>query len=89
MRLYYSITLFSGTNQLEDPRAQWRQEQQAMLKDYLVIANEDLEVLHSCLSHFILAYSADTLYCVLTEYRTMQIFNFHRLCRIGYGYITF
>ena len=31
-------------NQIEDPRLQWREKQQQMLKDYLVVANEDLEV---------------------------------------------
>ncbi|KAI8761511.1 protein KIBRA, partial [Biomphalaria glabrata] len=30
-------------NQLEDPRIQWRQEQEHMLKEYLVTAQEDLE----------------------------------------------
>lgn len=32
------------TNQLEDPRQQWRKEQELMLKDYLVTAKDDLEV---------------------------------------------
>lgn len=31
-------------NQLEDPRQQWRKEQELMLKDYLVTAQDDLEV---------------------------------------------
>ena len=31
-------------NQLEDPRLQWRQEQERMLKEYLVTAQEDLQV---------------------------------------------
>lgn len=31
-------------NQLEDPRLQWRQDQEHMLKEYLVTAQEDLQV---------------------------------------------
>ena len=31
-------------NQLEDPRLQWRQEQELMLKEYLVTAQDDLQV---------------------------------------------
>ena len=34
----------SETNQLEDPRQQWHIEQEQMLKDYLVTAQDDLEV---------------------------------------------
>jgi len=37
----------SETNQLEDPRLQWREEQERMLKEYLTHAHEDLAV--SCL----------------------------------------
>ena len=35
---------FLENNQLEDPRVQWRQEQEHMLTEYLVTAQEDLEV---------------------------------------------
>lgn len=35
---------FTGSNQLEDPHLQWRDEQSRMLSDYLVVANEDLAV---------------------------------------------
>ena len=35
----------SETNQLEDPRQQWHIEQEQMLKDYLVTAQDDLEVI--------------------------------------------
>lgn len=38
------ICVFSEKNQLEDPRQQWRTEQELMLKDYLVTAQDDLEV---------------------------------------------
>ena len=39
-----SPAVFSETNQLEDPRQQWHIEQEQMLKDYLVTAQDDLEV---------------------------------------------
>ena len=35
-------------NQLEDPRLQWRQEQELMLKEYLVTAQDDLQVSCVC-----------------------------------------
>ena len=41
---YFEWRLLTESNQLEDPRLQWRQEQQSMLKEYLVVANDDLEV---------------------------------------------
>ena len=45
------LLIFSETNQLENPRQQWHVEQEQMLKDYLVTAQDDLEVhirLHVC-----------------------------------------
>ncbi|CAL1530897.1 unnamed protein product [Lymnaea stagnalis] len=39
----YYINHINQLNQLEDPRVQWRQEQEHMLKEYLVTAQEDLE----------------------------------------------
>ena len=42
----YYINHNNCSNQLEDPRQQWRQEQHRMLKDYLVVANTDLEVFY-------------------------------------------
>ena len=39
-----SVCSISETNQIEDPRQQWRKEQEHMLKDYLVTAQEDLAV---------------------------------------------
>lgn len=44
----------SETNQLEDPRQQWRKEQELMLKDYLVTAKDDLDVSYSYLLVFCL-----------------------------------
>ena len=38
------LSFSADVNQLEDPRQQWREEQQHMLKEYLVVANEDLAV---------------------------------------------
>ena len=43
-RVIRSQSVFSETNQLEDPRQQWHIEQEQMLKDYLVTAQDDLEV---------------------------------------------
>lgn len=34
--------IFSETTQIEDPRKQWRGEQEKMLKDYLSVAQEAL-----------------------------------------------
>lgn len=34
---------FAETTQIENPRTQWRQEQERMLKEYLVVAQEALE----------------------------------------------
>ena len=43
--LYFLHYLFNiEVNQLEDPRLQWRDEQEAMLKDYLQHAHETLDV---------------------------------------------
>ncbi|KAK7474264.1 hypothetical protein BaRGS_00034507 [Batillaria attramentaria] len=39
----YYIDHINQVNQLEDPRLQWRQEQELMLKEYLVTAQEDLQ----------------------------------------------
>lgn len=38
----YFFFLPKETTQIEDPRVQWRQEQEHMLKDYLVLAQEAL-----------------------------------------------
>ncbi|KAK6172410.1 hypothetical protein SNE40_016065 [Patella caerulea] len=38
-----SLCRVSEVNQLEDPRLQWRQQQEVMLKEYLVTAQDDLE----------------------------------------------
>lgn len=35
--------LCAETTQIENPRTQWRQEQERMLKEYLVVAQEALE----------------------------------------------
>lgn len=35
--------LLSETTQIENPRTQWRQEQERMLKEYLVVAQEALK----------------------------------------------
>jgi len=32
------------TNQIEDPRLKWREEQERMLKEYLADASQDLAV---------------------------------------------
>lgn len=37
-----SLGCFAETTQIEDPRVQWRREQEHMLKDYLVVAQEAL-----------------------------------------------
>lgn len=37
-----SLWCFPETTQIEDPRVQWRREQEHMLKDYLVVAQEAL-----------------------------------------------
>lgn len=37
------ISPFAETTQIENPRTQWRQEQERMLKEYLVVAQEALE----------------------------------------------
>ncbi|XP_076467518.1 protein WWC2-like isoform X2 [Babylonia areolata] len=39
----YYIDHINQVNQLEDPRLQWRQEQEQMLKEYLVTAQDDLQ----------------------------------------------
>ncbi|XP_048775157.1 protein WWC2-like isoform X3 [Ostrea edulis] len=39
----YFINHNQQTNQLEDPRQQWREQQEMMLKEYLVTAQEDLQ----------------------------------------------
>ncbi|KAK3100597.1 hypothetical protein FSP39_022334 [Pinctada imbricata] len=39
----YYIDHINQTNQLEDPRQQWRNQQEVMLKEYLVTAVDDLE----------------------------------------------
>lgn len=35
---------FSEVNQLEDPRQEWRSQQEHMLKEYLTTAQDDLQV---------------------------------------------
>lgn len=55
--LQYSVVLklyaiFSETQQAEDPRVQWQQRQEMMIKEYVVVAQSDLmvcEVFVSCL----------------------------------------
>lgn len=42
--LFIYLFIFLESNQIEDPRQQWRQLQEAMLKDYLLTAQEDLAV---------------------------------------------
>lgn len=37
-----STAVFSETTQIEDPRKQWRGEQEKMLKDYLSVAQDAL-----------------------------------------------
>ncbi|XP_076316254.1 protein kibra-like isoform X2 [Tachypleus tridentatus] len=39
---YFYVNHITHTNQLEDPRHQWHQLQEAMLKEYLVLAQEEL-----------------------------------------------
>ena len=46
----YYINHLEHTNQIEDPRLTWRSVQEQMLKDYLVTAKENLEVLFFILS---------------------------------------
>lgn len=55
LRLRCNKGLFYSTiesNQLEDPRQQWREQQEMMLKEYLVTAQDDLQVtlspVHTC-----------------------------------------
>lgn len=36
--------LYTETNQIEDPRLKWREEQERMLKEYLEDASQDLAV---------------------------------------------
>ncbi|ETE71408.1 Protein WWC2, partial [Ophiophagus hannah] len=38
----FSCCTFTETTQIEDPRKQWRQEQEKMLKDYLTVAQDAL-----------------------------------------------
>ena len=42
--LFLLLCVYTELNQLEDPRLQWRQEQELMLKEYLVTAQDDLQV---------------------------------------------
>ena len=44
IHLHFINLYLSEINQLEDPRQQWRKEQEHMLEDYLVTAQIDLEV---------------------------------------------
>lgn len=39
---YPDAALLTETTQIENPRTQWRQEQERMLKEYLVVAQEAL-----------------------------------------------
>lgn len=43
MLIFITLVLITETNQLEDPRLEWRSIQEAMLKEYLQTAKEDLE----------------------------------------------
>lgn len=47
--LSFNIIFYAEVNQLEDPRLQWRQEQELMLKEYLVTAQDDLKVISTAL----------------------------------------
>jgi len=38
------MLLYVDTNQIEDPRLKWREEQERMLKEYLEDASQDLAV---------------------------------------------
>jgi len=38
------VLLYAETNQIEDPRLKWREEQERMLKEYLEDASQDLAV---------------------------------------------
>lgn len=38
------VLLCAETNQIEDPRLKWREEQERMLKEYLEDASQDLAV---------------------------------------------
>lgn len=40
---HFCCVLLSETTQIENPRTQWRQEQERMLKEYLVVAQEALK----------------------------------------------
>ena len=40
--LHYCV--YAETNQIEDPRLKWREEQERMLKDYLADASQDFAV---------------------------------------------
>lgn len=42
--VYMPSTLISGQTQLEDPCMEWRRRQQEMLSEYLVSANDQLQV---------------------------------------------
>lgn len=44
MVVYIRINLFPETTQLEDPREEWRAIQEAMLREYLLTAQDVLEV---------------------------------------------
>lgn len=57
---------FVETNQLEDPRQQWHEEQERMLKDYLHRGALDLEV----------SYSVLVLHCWVFLY-TVKFFFLH------------
>ena len=54
---YLHMTISLGTNQLEDPRQEWKNEQMSMLKNYLKHAEQDLQVSKYSL----------TLPCLVTE----------------------
>lgn len=41
--MFSLCVLLSETTQIENPRTQWRQEQERMLKEYLVVAQEALK----------------------------------------------
>ncbi|KAK7915763.1 hypothetical protein WMY93_011524 [Mugilogobius chulae] len=44
----YYIDHINKTTQIENPRTQWRQEQERMLKEYLVVAQEALQARRRC-----------------------------------------
>ena len=62
-RVIHKCFLFSETNQLEDPRQIWHEEQELMLKEYVSRGEVDIEV---CLLYITSFHKAEMLkrkYC--------------------------